>query len=135
MKQIVPYLLFDGQAEEALYFYKDTFHSEILAFQKFGEADYPTPKEAENRVMHARLKSGDFIIYMSDTFPDQPYKQGNAISLAIELESDEEMKEIYNKLKNNGQVFMEMQKTFWGATYAKVQDKFGIVWDLNCQTS
>ena len=26
---------------------------------------------------------------------------------------------------------MELQDTFWGAKYAKVQDPFGVMWDLN----
>lgn len=26
---------------------------------------------------------------------------------------------------------MELQDTFWGAEYAKVKDKFGVIWDLN----
>lgn len=26
---------------------------------------------------------------------------------------------------------MELEDTFWGARYAKVEDPFGITWDLN----
>jgi hypothetical protein len=26
---------------------------------------------------------------------------------------------------------MELQDTFWGVKYAKLQDAFGVIWDLN----
>ncbi len=30
---------------------------------------------------------------------------------------------------------MELQDTFWGAKYAKLQDAFGVIWDLNHEKS
>ncbi|MGD6817098.1 VOC family protein [Metabacillus sp. 113a] len=49
----------------------------------------------------------------------------------MELESDEEIETLYAKLKEKGTVRMELEDTFWGARYAKVEDPFGITWDLN----
>jgi len=54
-QQITPYLSFIGNAKQALEFYKETFGGQILEVQTFGEADFLTPPEAENRIMHAKF--------------------------------------------------------------------------------
>ena len=133
--QVTPYLTFDGKAKEALDYYKEVFAAEIVAVQTYGEADYPTPPEAENRIMYAQFKKNDFTIMVSDGFPDQPVTIGSNISLALELESDEEIDSLYGKLTQKGHALMELQDTFWGAKFAKVQDPYGVIWDLNFQKS
>jgi PhnB protein len=129
--QATPYLTFNGKAREALEYYQEVFQGEVLNVQTFGDADYPTPPEMDNRIMHAQFKKEDLFIMMSDSFQDQSVTVGNNISLAIELESSEEIQNLYDQLKEKGSVLMELQDTFWGATYAKVEDPFGITWDLN----
>jgi PhnB protein len=133
--QITPYLSFDGNAKQALEFYKEVLDAEIIGVQTFGEADYPTPPEANDRVMHAQLKRGDISIMFSDTFPGQTVMVGTNISLTLEPESDEEIQSLYTALSKNGKPLMELQDTFWGAKYARVQDQFGVIWELNYQKS
>ncbi|TCP28750.1 PhnB protein [Scopulibacillus darangshiensis] len=129
--QATPYLIFDGNARDALEYYKDVFDGEISDVQTYGEADFPTPPEAAEKIIHGRFKKGDFLVMVSDTFPGKPVQFGNNISLALELENEEEIQALYDALSQQGSVHMELQDTFWGAKYAKVQDKFGITWDLN----
>ncbi len=129
--QATPYLMFDGNAKEALEYYREVFGGEVLNLQTYGEADYPTPPEAADRIIHAQFKKDDLFLMASDAFPGNPVTVGSNISLAIELESEEEIQKIYNALSEKGTVFMELQDTFWGAKYAKVKDAFGIIWDLN----
>jgi len=129
--QATPYLTFDGNAREALGYYKEVFEGEILSIQTFGEADFPTPPEADDRIMHAQFKKDDLFIMMSDAFLGQSIETGNRISLALELESEEEIQKIYDAFSQSGSVLMELQDTFWGAKYAKVKDRFDVIWDLN----
>lgn len=131
--QAVPYLSFNGNAKDALNFYKDVFNGETTEIQTFGEADFPTPPEADNRVMHAKFKKGNLFLMASDSFPGHEITEGNSISLVLEAESEEEIQNLYDKLSQNGSVLMELQDTFWGAKYAKVKDRFGISWNLNYQ--
>jgi PhnB protein len=131
--QAVPYLSFNGNAKDALNFYKDVFNGEITEIQTFEEADFPTPPEADNRVIHAKFKKGNLFLMASDSFPGHEITEGNNISLVLEAESEEEIQSLYDKLSQNGSVLMELQDTFWGAKYAKVKDRFGISWDLNYQ--
>ncbi|WCN37575.1 VOC family protein [Aneurinibacillus uraniidurans] len=130
-QQATPYLTFNGDAREALEYYKDVFEGEVLGIQTFGQADFPTPPEMDNKIMHAQFKKDDLFIMVSDTFLGQSVEKGNNISLALELESEEEIQKLYNALSQKGSVLMELQDTFWGAKFAKVRDYFGVIWDLN----
>ncbi|MBM7704553.1 VOC family protein [Metabacillus iocasae] len=132
--QATPYLTFDGNAREALHYYKDVFEGEILSIQTFGEAEFPTPPEVDERIMHAQFKKDSLFLMFSDAFLGQSVTAGNNISLALELESEEEIQTLYNRLSEQGTVIMELQDTFWGAKFAKVKDMFGITWDLNYTT-
>ncbi|WP_152658247.1 VOC family protein [Oceanobacillus sp. CFH 90083] len=129
--QATPYLTFNGNAQEALNYYKQVFDGEIVSMQTFGEADYPTPPAAENRIIHAQFKKDALFFMVSDTFPSQPVEAGNHISLVLELESEESIQKIYHALEQESDILMKLQDTFWGAKYAKVKDKFGVIWDLN----
>jgi PhnB protein len=133
--QITPYLSFDGNAKQALEFYKVILGAEIIGLQTFGEADYPTPPEADNRVMHAKLSKGDISLMFSDTFPGQSVVVGTNITLTLEPESEEEIQNLYDSLRKDGKALMELEDTFWGAKYARVQDQFGVIWELNYQKS
>lgn len=133
--QATPYLMFNGNAKEALEYYKGVFGGEIAEIQTYGEADYPTPPEADNRIMHARFKKDDLMLMVSDAFPGQSVDVGSNISLVLEFESDDEIRTVYSGLIVKGSIYMELQDTFWGATYAKVKDAYGITWDLNYEKS
>ena len=129
--QITPYLYFNGNAREALECYKEIFDGEIMGLQTYGEANFPTPPEADNLIIHAQFKKGDLFIMTSDAMGDKKVEIGSNISLALELESEEEIQTLYDRFTQHGTVVMELQDTFWGAKYGKVKDKFGIIWDLN----
>jgi PhnB protein len=133
--QLTPYLSFDGNAKQALEFYKEVLGGEIAGVQTFGEADYPTPPEADDRIMHAKLTKGDISLMFSDTFPGQSVVVGNNITLTLEPESEEEIQHLYDALCKGGKPLMELEDTFWGAKYGRVQDAFGIIWELNYQKS
>ncbi|MCA1031551.1 VOC family protein [Bacillus timonensis] len=129
--QATPYLTFNGNAREALEFYKEVFDGEIEGIQTFGDADYPTPPELDDKIMHARLRKGNLFLMFSDVFLNQTVEVGNNISLALELENDEQINNLYAALSEKGTVIMELQDTFWGAKFGKVKDSFGVIWDLN----
>ncbi|WP_226580347.1 VOC family protein [Halobacillus litoralis] len=130
LKQATPYLIFPGNAKEALNFYKTVFEGEISSVQTFGEADMDIPEGTEDRILHARFKKDELFFMVSDSFGPS-VQIGEQVSLVLEVESHEEIQIYYDRLINGGKVLMELQDTFWGATYAKVQDPFNIVWDLN----
>ncbi|WNS73829.1 VOC family protein [Bacillus sp. DTU_2020_1000418_1_SI_GHA_SEK_038] len=129
------YLNFNGNCREAVEYYADVFETEKPKIMTFGEnppnPDYPLPEEAKNLVMHTRLNISGSNVMFSDVFPGMPFIEGNNISLAVVSTNLDEMKSQFNKLKEGGQVGVELQETFWTKLYGQVTDKFGIVWQYN----
>lgn len=133
--RIVPYLSFQGNAEEALHFYAEVFGSDVVELRRY--EDIPgaqIPEHYRTKVLHARLKLGDAWLFISDVFPrDGVLPERSAVSLMVEFSAESEMDAVYARLMKEAKVHMPLQKTFWGAKYAKLTDQFGITWDLNCQ--
>ncbi len=133
-----PYLNFDGNAKEAMEFYKSVFGGEFNAQQKFSEIPpqegVAFPEEEKNRIMHISLPLGDDNFLMaSDISPSQGHKlnQGNNVYISLTPDTLEEAKRIYKELSNGGKIEMEFQKMFWGDYFASFTDKFGVMWMIN----
>ncbi|MBW7458103.1 VOC family protein [Paenibacillus sepulcri] len=129
------YLNFNGNCREAAEFYSEVFGAEKPKFMTFGETppspEYPLPEEAKNLIMHTRLNIYGSNVMFSDVFPGMPFVQGNNISLAIVVDSQEKLQSAFDQLKEGGKVEMELQETFWSKYYGSVVDKFGIHWQFN----
>lgn len=67
----------------------------------------------------------------SDVFPGMPFVEGNNISLTIISTNMDEIKALFNKLKDGGTVGMDLQETFWSKCYGNITDKFGIQWQFS----
>jgi PhnB protein len=137
MTQLVPYLNFMGNTEEAMNFYKSVFGGEFITFQRFsdvpGAADH-LPDNEKNMMMHVALKINETITLMAtDLLASEGHKlnSGNQISLSLNAESKEEADKIFNGLSVGGIVEMPIQDTFWGAYFGMWQDKYGIKWMVN----
>jgi PhnB protein len=129
------YINFNGNCRDAVEFYAEVFGTEKPQIMTFGDTppnpEFPLPEEAKNLVMHARLNIQGSNVMFSDTFPGMPFVEGNNISLAIGSQNIDEIKSLFNKLKEDGTVGMDLQETFWSKCYGQVKDKFGIEWQLN----
>lgn len=129
------YLTFNGNCREAVEFYAEVFETEKPHVMTFGEKspnpEYPLPEEAKNLIMHSRLVIEGSTVMFSDTFPGSSFTIGNNISLAYHCLEAEKLQKVYEKLKEDGSVKMELQETFWSKLYGQVTDKFGVIWQLS----
>ncbi len=136
MPNLTPYLMFDGDCEEAMYFYKNALGGEITSMGRFGDGQMENvPEEAKNRVMHASLKFRGGEIFASDTMPGSSLNSGGEgarVQLSLNLEGLSQLEATFDKLKKDGKVTMELQDTFWGGRLGMITDKFGIAWMLSC---
>ena len=131
MEQIVPYLNFGGNCEEALNFYKEAFGGEIESIMRYDGAPMDVPEDHKNKIMHSHFKAGDLTFMASDAMHGKPPVVGTNVSLSLNFTSPDEQKEIYDKLSDGGTATMPLQDTFWGATFGMCIDKFGINWMFN----
>ncbi|MBO0589711.1 VOC family protein [Sporosarcina sp. E16_8] len=129
------YLNFNGNCREVVNFYAEVFGTEAPKIMTFGETppnpEYPLPEEAKELVMHTRLNISGSNVMFSDVFPGMPFIEGNNISLAFVSTDLDEIKSVFNNLKEGGNVAMELQETFWSKCYGQLTDKFGIEWQFN----
>ncbi|MDM5189143.1 VOC family protein [Bacillus sp. DX4.1] len=132
---INPYLVLNGNGQEAVKFYENALDAKVESIQTFGEMpenpEYPIPVDAKDRVLHAQLKIGNTNLMISDTFPGQPHQLGSQVTIAIMINDVEKSKEVFEKLQEGGQVVMPLQETFWSPSYGQVTDKFGIFWQIS----
>ena len=131
--QLITYVTFAGNCEEALNFYKEALGGEILQVSHMGDGQMEVPENVKGKVMHARLKIGEDVLYMSDTLDPSSVKQGNNVSLSLEIEDTGKLESLFNRLSAGGAVKMPLEDTFWGARFGMFTDKFGIHWMMNCQ--
>lgn len=129
MKEITPYLIFDGKCREAMTFYQSCIGGELFVMT-FGEADPKAAPAAKDRLIHARLAKGATVILASDNMPDMPYTQGNDLWLSAVCETDDEVDSLFPKLSAGGKSVMAPHDAFWGSRFAMLTDRFGINWML-----
>jgi PhnB protein len=138
MATVNPYLVFNGNCEEAFLFYQSVFGGEFPYLGKFkdmpADDNCPPPStEDANRIMHVSLPIGKETILMGSDSSTQSGDviMGTNISISINAESRAEADKLFNGLSAGGNVFMPMQNTFWGAYFGMFTDKFGINWMMN----
>ncbi len=130
------YLHFKGNCREAIEFYAKAFNSEFPNISTWGDAppnqNAQFPDEVKKLVMNARMNINDSIVMFSDIpVPEMPYIIGSNINLVINNENIDELKSVFNALKEDGTVIMDLTETFWSNCYGMVTDKFGVTWHLN----
>lgn len=133
MKQLYPYLTFAGNCQEAMNFYKACLNGEIVSTQTFGEANMPVDEPYKQKIIHAEFKAEGVVFFASDGMPDFKAIPGNMVTLTINLDNLQEEERIFNALAAGGSVTMPLQKTFWGATFGQLIDRYGIQWMFNCE--
>ncbi|WP_210367450.1 VOC family protein [Bacillus sp. REN3] len=134
---IYPYLVTNGNGQEAVKFYEDALGAEVLNVQTFGDLpdnpEHPTPPEAKELVLNAHLKVGNTDLMLSDTYPGMPYQLGDQVSVAIIVETVEDARKVFGKLEAGGKVGMPLQQTFWSPLYGLVTDRFGVAWHVSAK--
>lgn len=133
IKQVNPYLNFNGTAEKAMQLYERALGAKIENAQRFSEVQgMDVPAEHKNRVMHAVLRIGSGVIMLSDTMPNQPAPTGGNVHITLDFDDAGEMTKKFDALAAGGKVTMPMADTFWGAKFGMLTDAYGVQWMFNC---
>ncbi len=126
MRNIVPFLWFDDNIEEAIKFYTAVFNnSEIVHLHRYGEGG-PKPN---GTVMTGTFKLCGQDFYALNGGPMFTFSP--ALSFFVNCDTPEETDTLWSSLAEGGKVFMDLGKHSFSEKYGWVQDKFGISWQLN----
>ena len=125
-----PYLTFDGDARQAMEYYKGVFGGE-LNLNTFGEFGSQDTAEAD-KVMHAQLETDNgFTLMASDTPAGMQRNPGDSMSISLSGDDAGELRGYWEKLSDGGTVTMPLEKQMWGDEFGMCQDRFGIPWMVN----
>ena len=149
-----PYLNFNGNARQALEFYKGVFGGELTlsTFGDMGMADAPdagkimhgqleteagytimaaSGPDAE-LIMHAQLESdAGYTIMGADATSEMPYTQPGGFAVSISGDDADAMHGYWDKLSASGAVTVPLEKQVWGDEFGMCVDQFGIDWLVN----
>jgi PhnB protein len=132
MTHINTYLTFNGNCREAMTFYRDALGGELM-FQTIGESPLSAqmPEQMKDSILHSTLMNGALTLMASDMVGEQGIMRGNAVSLMLQCQSEEETRTFYENLSHGGQPTHPLETTFWGALFGGLTDIFGNRWLLN----
>ncbi len=125
-----PYISFDGNAREAMEYYRSVFGGELVVntFGEYGEPDAP----GADGVMHAQLETpAGFTLMASDMPPGMEHTPANG-TITISLSGDDaELRGYFDKLADGGTVTMPLEKQMWGDEFGMCIDRFATPWMVN----
>jgi predicted 3-demethylubiquinone-9 3-methyltransferase (glyoxalase superfamily) len=127
-QKIITFLMFEGDAEEAMTFYVSLFDdAEVISVSRYG-ADGPGPDGSVQQATFA-LAGQSFMCI------DSPAKHGfgftPAVSLFVQCADEAEIDRLYAALGERGTELMPLGDYGFSSKFGWVNDRFGVSWQLN----
>jgi PhnB protein len=122
------YINFNGTCEEALRYYEKHLGAKTQGLMKWSQmpdADKNTPPGMADKVLHVRFALADTFLMAADVPNAEPMRSAY---LTLSVDTNEEAERIYKALGDGGQIFMEMNETFFAYRFGQLRDRFGINW-------
>ena len=129
MIQMNVHINFNGNAFEALSFYKRVFGGEftnITRFKDIASEEFPVPESEAEKIMNIALPVGQTRLIANDVpaFMGQVSENENRSKISLTLENREEALRIFQGLSQGGSIEVLDEETF----FAMFRDKYGIEW-------
>ncbi len=134
--KIQPYLVFNGNAEEALNFYSKVFNGAVSGILRYGDCPdmymhMGIPVGYEEKIVLSDLNINGCTIGLADTLPSLKADFGSmGHAIKILCDTEQQLKEIYEKLPVGGQMNCELCTPSFAKLYTEILDKFGVLWAL-----
>ncbi len=124
---VAPFLMFEGDAEEALGLYVSAFEdAEVVEDRRFGKDG----AGAEGTIEAAVLRLGEQRVRLFDSPVEHAFGFTPAVSLFVELDSAAEVDAAFEKLSAGGGVLMGLGEYPFSPHFAWINDPFGVSWQL-----
>lgn len=131
--EIIPYLSFNGNCEEAVHAYIKAFGGKINFISFWSESTFHMTPEQIGKVMHVEFTIGSTHMAAGDTFD---CAEGNTdIKLMIHMESEEEALSAISVLAEGGNILSPLKphpEPDDGGCGSLLKDRFGYTWIVTC---
>jgi len=128
MKKVASFLMFEGNAEEAMNYYVSLIDdSAITSIVRYG----PDGPGAEGSVVQAtfRLKDQEFMCI--DSHVKHAFTFTPSFSIFVTCDTEEELDRLYDTLLTGGKALMPIGNYGFSQKFGWVNDKFGVSWQIN----
>lgn len=143
MVSLSPYLVYNGNCEEAFNFYTTVFRTAGLYIARYKDAPAEAkkffPDAPDESVMHATLKIDENTVIMgndtADPSPQSTKSYPGDFYLYVDMDDPKEAIRIFNELSVAGEIILPVSQTFWSPVYGILTDRFGVRWKLTSHQS
>ncbi|RAJ85321.1 putative 3-demethylubiquinone-9 3-methyltransferase (glyoxalase superfamily) [Chitinophaga dinghuensis] len=127
MQQIVPFLMFEGQADAAIALYTSLFkNSSVEHIKRYG----PEGPGKEGSVLHALFTLNGMQVMCIDSYVNHAFTFTPSMSLYVNCTTDEEIDTLFKALSEGGSVLMPLDSYPFSKKFGWVNDRFGVSWQL-----
>jgi PhnB protein len=133
--KINPYLMFNGNAEQAANFYADVTGGHLENLSRYGDfpagSDWEAPAGYENKIGHCCVVFPGGAFSLADTMPTDTRQFGGGAMMTLSCDSMEQVEAVYAKLSAGAQkINCPLQEVFYAKRYGEIVDKFGVLWGV-----
>lgn len=131
--EVIPYLTFNGNCEEAVNTYIEAFGGEIYGMSRWSENTSDVIPDQIGKVMHVEFALGNTHMAAGDNFDWVDVNSG--IKLMIHTESEEEALKAISVLAEGGTVLSPLHphpEPDDGGCGSMTKDRFGYMWIITC---
>lgn len=121
------YINYAGVCEEAFRFYEQVLGGKISMITYHQQPPPNFPAEWQKPVLHAIMQIGGTTVRGADIPGAEPMRSAY---LTLVTDTPEQADKIYQALIEGGEIFMQMEKTFFANRFAMLRDRFGTSWKL-----
>ena len=131
--ELMPYLQFQGNCEEALLFYKGILNGRVEIVSRYDNPAMNAPDAFKNKILHAAFYFSRYQVFASDILPKNAAEIFHPnISMSLGLHDETLAKSVFDGLSEGGKIHIPFKKQFWGDHHGNLTDRFGIRWMMNC---
>jgi PhnB protein len=129
---VSPVIHFNGNCNEAIGFYEQTFGATDKYISYFRDAPsdsgFSVTEDTKDLVMHAGMTICGTHFNFSDS--QEKIIAGNMLCLNVFFKTSDEVCGAYDKLKEGGKIIVELGPQFFSNMYGSIEDRFGVKWQL-----
>ncbi|AVV44690.1 VOC family protein [Streptomyces sp. ID05-04B] len=127
-RKITTFLMFEGNAEDAMTFYVSLFDdAEVIGISRYG-AEGPGK---EGSVQHATFSLAGEQFMCIDSPVKHDFTFTPAVSLFVQCRDEAELDRLFAALAEQGAVLMPLGDYGFSPKFGWVNDRFGVSWQLN----
>ncbi|WP_040952745.1 VOC family protein [Gorillibacterium massiliense] len=130
MAKLTPYF-YSNDARGQAAFYVEALGGEIGDQMTYGQAP-GTDEAMKEKIIHMTFTAAGVAFFIADTMHEPPGTT-SGYDLNLEFNTEDEARRAFSNLSEGGTVIMPLEKQFWGTLFGRLEDKYGIKWQISTE--